>query len=64
MGKISLYANTIRYLAPEQIRYQIARRLGIGCPLLKGYRPELDVNAVKPLPALKELDYDGGFLAV
>ena len=62
MGKVALYANTIRYLKPEQLFYQVMKRTGRPCPLIKGYTPTLNADSLKVVPALKELDYDTEFL--
>ncbi len=63
MGKATLYANTIRYLRPEQLWYQATKRLGRTCSLIKGYTPLCKIEAVRPVPAIKELDYDTEFLS-
>lgn len=63
MGKVALYANTIRYLKPEQLWHQATKRLGLTCPLIKGYTPIYKAESVKPVPAIRELDYDTEFLS-
>lgn len=63
MGKIALYANTIRYLKPEQLWHQVTKRLGFTCPLIRKYTPTLEVEMMKTVPAIRELDYDEEFLS-
>ena len=63
MGKVALYAHTIRYLKPEQLWHQATKRLGRTCPLIKGYTPNYKAESVKPVPAIRELDYDTEFLS-
>ena len=63
MGKAALYANTIRYLKTEQLWHQATKRLGRPCPLIKGYIPDFKVESVRPVPAIRELDYDTEFLS-
>ncbi len=63
MGKAALYANTIRYLKTEQLWHQATKRLGCPCPLIKGYIPDFKVESVRPVPAIRELDYDTEFLS-
>lgn len=63
MGKAALYMHTIRYLKPRQVWYQVLTKMGIACPLIKGYNPELHMEALRTFPTVRELDYDEEFLS-
>ena len=58
-GKIRLYANTIRYMKPEQIFWRIGKKLGMKCAL-KGAHPTAVGHTLTP--AVPELDLDPVFL--
>lgn len=62
MGKLTLYINTIRYLKADQIWHQLTKKAGLPCPLVRGYAPVLNMEAIRGLPALWELDHDPDFL--
>lgn len=60
LGKIRLYANTIRYLKPEQVFWRIGKKLGMKCAL-KGAEPSRGMSHWQTI-ALPELDFDPVFL--
>lgn len=62
MNKISLYANTIRYLKFEQLWYRVLKRFGFKCSLIKGHRPINNLKQIKVMPVARELDYDEEFI--
>lgn len=59
-GKIGLYANTIRYLKPEQVFWRVGKKLGMKCAL-KGAHPSKEPGQ-RICIAIPELDYDDVFL--
>lgn len=63
MQKAALYLHTICHLKPKQVWHQVFTKMGIACPLIKGYKPELRMEAMKRLPVVRELDFDEGFLS-
>lgn len=63
MSKIALYVNTIKYLKIEQLWFQIWKRLGGKCSLIKGYRPVFKSDSINKLPANESLDFDSDFLS-
>lgn len=60
LGKIRLYAHTIRYMKPEQIFWRVGKKIGIQCAL-KGAHPSVG-SARRMAVAIPELDYDPVFL--
>ena len=60
LGKIGLYANTIRYLKPEQVFWRVGKKMGIKCAL-KGAHPTKEIGQRIGI-AIPELDYDPVFL--
>ena len=60
LGKIRLYANTIRYMKPEQFFWRVGKKLGISCAL-KGACPAKGTGQRKAI-SIPELDYDPVFL--
>ena len=58
-GKIGLYANTIRYLKPEQVFWRVGKKLGMKCAL-KGAHPSKAPGQGICI-AIPELDYDDVF---
>lgn len=60
LGRIRLYVNTVRYLKPEQIFWQVGKRLGMKCAL-KGAHPSRNRGSGASVK-IPELDYDPVFL--
>lgn len=60
LGKIGLYANTIRYLKPEQVFWRVGKKMGIKCAL-KGAHPTKESRPRDGI-AIPELDHDPVFL--
>ena len=60
LGKIRLYASTIRYMKPEQIFWRIGKKLGIPCAL-KGGEVSRSTSSLRAM-VLPELDFDPVFL--
>ncbi len=60
LGKIGLYANTIRYMKPEQVFWRVGKKMGMKCAL-KGAHPTKE-NRQRGGIAIPELDYDPVFL--
>lgn len=60
LGKIGLYANTIRYLKPEQVFWRVGKKMGMKCAL-KGAHPTKEIGQRIGI-AIPELDYDPVFL--
>ena len=60
LGKIGLYANTIRYLKPEQVFWRVGKKMGMTCAL-KGAHPTKEIGQRIGI-AIPELDYDPVFL--
>ncbi len=63
MTNIPLFLNTVRYLKTEQIWYQLIKRAGMTCSIIKNHKFELDLNYIRIIPAIRELDYDDDFLS-
>lgn len=60
LRKISLYANTIRYMKPEQVFWRVGKKLGMNCAL-KGAHPTKGIDQ-RIGTAIPELDYAPVFL--
>ena len=60
LGKIGLYAHTIRYMKPEQILWRVGKKIGIKCAL-KGAHPSHGKGQRIAVP-IPELDHDPVFL--
>lgn len=60
LGKTGLYANTIRYLKPEQVFWRVGKKMGMKCAL-KGAHPTKEIGQRIGI-AIPELDYDPVFL--
>lgn len=60
LGKMMLYANTIRYMKPEQIFWRIGKKLGMKCALKRAHPTAAGIGI--PL-AIPELDFDLVFLS-
>lgn len=60
LGKIGLYANTIRYLKPEQVFWRVGKKMGLKCAL-KGAHPTKELGQRIGI-AIPELDHDPVFL--
>ena len=61
LGKLMIYAHTVRYMKPEQIFWRVGKKLGIKCAL-KGAHPSW--GSGKRIAALiPELDHDPIFLS-
>ena len=61
LGKLRVYAHTIRYMKPEQIFWRVGKKLGVQCSL-KGVHSSIG-NARRVAVSLPELDYDPVFLS-
>ena len=60
LGKIGLYANTIRYMKPEQVFWRVGKKMGMKCAL-KGAHPTKEIGQRIGI-AIPELDHDPVFL--
>lgn len=62
MLKATLYFHTLKYMKPSQVYFRLRKVAGLKCSL--GCRgEELDCGKVRPIPAMRELDYDPAFLS-
>ncbi len=64
LGKIGLYANTVKHLKPSQVLYRVWRKAGGNTRLRPFYTPKpntakADISAI---PVLPELDFDPAFV--
>lgn len=59
LGKVRLYANTIRYMKPEQVFWRVGKKIGLQCAL-KGAHPTKEIGQKYGI-AIPELDDDPVF---
>ena len=60
LTKLGLYINTIQSMKASQIYYRIRKILKLDCSI--GCKVSGDLNAVRPIATVPELDFDSMFL--